>query len=92
MVKVKGGMRTTVKKHTTSSYSQHLCQRTKKGVIFFCSTPSKIESGKYIVLLTAVARQCSMWRTLIMSKKINELQAEAILKKWAKLLPLDDIN
>lgn len=92
MVKVRGGMKSTATKHTTSSYAQHLCQRTKKGVVLFCSTPSRIESGKYIVLLTAVARQCSIWRTLILKKKINEEDAENILKKWVKILPIDDIN
>ena len=91
MVKVRGGVKTKSKKHVTSSYSSHLCQKSKMGIVFFCSSPSRIESGKFIVLLSAVSRQCTLYRTVVLRDKPDAIKAEELLKRWAKKLPLKSI-
>ena len=91
MVKVRNGFKTKAKRHNPAEYNANLCQKSKSGIVFFCSSASRIESGKYIVLLTAIARQCSVYRTVILRNKPDKIKAEELLKKWAKKLPLKDI-
>jgi len=92
MVQVPRGMKTDAKPKKKKEYSSHLATFTYKGVVFFCSTASKLETGKYLVLLTAVARLCTVHRTLFMNRPPNEAKAHDILQKWASKLPIKHIR
>ena len=92
MVKVKRGMKSDAKPNKAKSYATNLCQLEHKGVALFCSSASKIESGYFLVLLSAVARQCTMYRTVILKIKPDEDKAERLLKKWIKTLPISTIR
>lgn len=92
MVKVRNGVKSNAKKHYKDGYATHLCQKSKLGIAFFCSSPSRIESGRFIVLLSAVSRQCTLYRTVVLKNKPDAIKAEELLRSWAQKLPLNSIK
>jgi hypothetical protein len=92
MVKVKRGMKSSSKHHATYDYTGHLALFAVEGVMLSHSTSSRLESGKHLVLLSAVARQCNIYRTIILDHVPDKAEAEARLRKWATKLPLADVK
>ena len=82
-------------KKTTKQVSQrpmYLAERVHKNIMFTLSHPSKIESGIFVLMFTAIARQCSVYRTHFVKRPPSEKEANKLLVKWIKTLPVDDIK
>ena len=92
MVKVKNGKKSDSKIYATKVYDPNLVLKEYKGMMLSHSIASKIESGKFLILLTAVARQCTMYRTVLLSSPPTEKSANKRLDKWCKTLPVKFIK
>ena len=91
MVKVKNGYPSDAKKTKPKPYASHLATLTHKGVMFFVSPSSRLESGAHLTLLTAIARQCTLHRSVLTARQLDEASGKKLLKRWVKSLPVDKI-
>lgn len=78
-----------VEKKTQPSF---LVQRAKGTAVFFCSVSHQLGKRSYSTLLTCIALKGTVYRTVFTKEPMTVETAKETLSKWAKTLPLKDLQ